>query len=207
MTEITGAPKRSNPPPIIVRTPIAVLVAGDLLLPPDQPYPWPFKREEHSTLAWWRALPADSFGSADHEHLRKALRKISILHVDEGFAAALRGETYAAIGAALAAMPISEITLQVEIVMTSLLSAAPNRNAVACLVLAQVVGLTDLDHPLSVAIAGSWLSYGMRHSSDPDKFGEAAAIFWREFENPQDAGKMDAVQVNEAPTLLTEPRA
>ena len=104
-------------------------------------------------------------------------------------------------------MPISAITLQVDIVMTSLLSAALNRNAAACLVLAQVIGLTDLDHPLSVEIAGSWLSYGMRHSTDPDNFSEAAAILWREFGERQDAGKKAAVQVNEATSPLTGPRA
>ena len=83
--------------------------AGGPLLPTDRPSSWPFKREEHSALAWWRTLPADSIHGADRRHLLATLRQISVLH---GLQAALRGETDGAIGAALAAMPVSAITFR-----------------------------------------------------------------------------------------------
>ena len=213
MTEVAGLTKRSNMPgcPIIGSTPSVgqerMLLADGPLLPTDRPRSWPFKREEHSALAWWRTLPADLIHGADRRHLLVTLRQISVLNGDDDLRAALRGETDGAIGAALAAAPISAITLQIDIVMTSLLSAALNRNATACLVLAQVIGLTDLGHPLSVAIAGSWLTFGKRHSADPDKFSEAAAILRREFGERQHTGSKAVVKVNEATSPLTEPRA
>lgn len=212
MTGVTGMPKRYDVPgcPIIGSMSSVgqdeILLADDLVLPTGRPHPWPFKREEHLALVWWRTFPADSFHGADHQHLLTTLRQIGVVHGGEDLRAALRGETDAAIGAALATMPISEITLQIDIAMSTLLSAALNCNAAACLVLAQVIGLTDLDHPLSVAIAGSWLTYGMRHSTDPDKFSEAAAILWREFGERQDVGNEVVIQVSEVRSPLTEPR-
>jgi hypothetical protein len=54
-----------------------------------------------------------------------------------------------------------------------------------------VIGLSDLPHSLS-AIAGSWLSYGMRHSTDPDKFSEAAAILQQAFRERRLGGEAGA---------------
>ena len=63
MTEVTGLTKPSNMPgcPIIGGTPSVgqegMLLADGPHLPTDRPSSWPFKREEHSALAWWRTLP------------------------------------------------------------------------------------------------------------------------------------------------------
>jgi hypothetical protein len=211
MTEVTGMPKRSNMPsyPIIGSTPSVgqevILLADGPLLPTDRPLPWPFKREEHSVLAWWRTFPADSFHGADHQHLLTTLRQIRVIHGDDDLRAALRGETDAAIGAALATMPISEITLQIDIAASTLLSSALNCNAAACLVLAQVIGLTDLAHPFAIELAGSWLCFGMRHSTAPDQFSEAAAILWQTFRERQAVREKAGAPFNEAVPPMVEP--
>lgn len=138
--------------------------------------PWPFKSEDHSALAWWRMLPPDSINTSDRELLRRLLGQIVVLHGDSEQAAALRGDTDAAIGAALATMPISEITLQTDIVMTTVLSSAVCGNATSALVMAQVLGLTDLDHPFAIPLAAAWFAHGLRHSIDPDKFWQSKAV-------------------------------
>ena len=88
--------------------------------------PWPFKSEDHAVLVWWRMLPPDSINSSDREFLPTLLRQIVVLGGDSELAAALHGDADAAIGAALATMPISEITLQIDIAMTTVLSSALN---------------------------------------------------------------------------------
>jgi hypothetical protein len=198
--------------PKIVSTPTVgqkvTLLADGTPLSMDWPSPWPFKREEHSALAWWRTFAADSFHDADREHLLMMLRRVSILRGDEELATALHGAADAAIGAALATMPIDKITLQVDIAMTALLSVALNRNGAASLVMAQVIGLTDLAHPFAMELAGSWLSYGMRHSTAPDKFGEAVAVLWESFQERHAVADKAGAHFDEAAALLAaEPDA
>jgi hypothetical protein len=142
----------------------------------ERPSPWPFRLQDISPLAWWRTLPPDAFGEPDQLLLVATLRQISVFHGDMDLAAALRGDAQAAIQVALAAMPITEITLRVDIGMTALLSSALNRNAASALVMAQVIGLTDLDHSVETFLAASWFSHGLQHSSDPLKFSKAEAV-------------------------------
>ena len=47
--------------------------------------------------------------------------------------------------------------------------------------MAQVLGLTDLDHPFAIPLAASWYAYGLRHSMDPDKFRQAKAVLTAAF--------------------------
>src|SRR5258708_3270240 len=123
--------------------------------------PWPLKPDDISPLAWWRTLPSDAFGDTERVLLLATLEQIDVLHGGDDFEAALEGDPSAAIGIALTLMPIEEVTLLTDIAGTALLRCALERNAAAALVLAQVVGLTDLGH--SSALAASWLVYG-RHS-------------------------------------------
>jgi hypothetical protein len=78
-------------------------------------------------------------------------------------------------------MPIEELTLKADIAMTALLLCALERNAAAALVLAQVLGLTDLGHSFATELAASWLIYGRRYAADPYKFYEAETVLLEAF--------------------------
>jgi hypothetical protein len=144
-------------------------------------HPWPFKAEDSSPLAWWRTLPSDTFGEAERLILLETLGQIEVLHGGDDFAAALDGEPSAAVGVALSLMPIKEVTLQTDIALSSLLRCAVERNAAAALVLAQVLGLSDLGHPYAIELAASWLAYGKRCSDSPLKFSKAETVLLTAF--------------------------
>ena len=97
------------------------------------------------------------------------------------FAAALKGDPAAAIGVAFSLMPVEEMTLKVDIAMTALLRCVLERNAAAALVLAQILGLSDLGHPYAIELAASWLAYGKRSSESPLKFSKAETILLAAF--------------------------
>ncbi|QAU45893.1 hypothetical protein XH91_11345 [Bradyrhizobium guangzhouense] len=86
----------------------------------------------------------------------------------------MQGDADAAIDAAVARRPISEITLQTDIVMTAVLHSALCGNATSVLVMAQVLGLTALDHSFALPLAASWLAHG--HSHEPAKLYQAKAV-------------------------------
>ena len=151
-------------------------------------HPWPFKAEDSSPLAWWRTLSSEAFGEAERLLLRATLEQINVLHGDDDFAAALKGDPAAAIGVAFSMMPIKEVTLQADIAMSSLLSCAVERNAAAALVLAQITGLTDVGHPYAIELAASWLAHGRRSSDDPSKFSKAETVLLAAFRDPHRYG-------------------
>src|SRR5689334_21018412 len=90
----------------------------------DNATAWPLKAEDGSPLAWWRMLPAETFGKAECLQLRATLEQINVLHGDADFAAALRGNATAAIDVAFTVAPIEEVSLTSDIAMTALLSCA-----------------------------------------------------------------------------------
>ena len=143
--------------------------------------PRPFKADGISPLAWWRTLPPDAFGDAERLLLLATLEQIDVLHGGDDFAAALKGDPAAAIGVAFSLMPVEAMTLKVDIAMTALLQCALERNAAAALVLAQVLGLTDLGHPFATELATSWLAYGRRFSENPRKFSKAETVLLAAF--------------------------
>jgi hypothetical protein len=147
--------------------------------PPDRP--WPFKAADVSPLHWWRTLPPDAFRDAEQILLRTTVERIGVLHGDEDLAVALAGDAAAAIGVAFSLMPIEKTTLTVDIAMTALCRCALAPNAAAALVMAQVIGLTDLDHGLATALAWSWYTYGLRYSSNSRKFSHAGAVLLTAF--------------------------
>lgn len=147
----------------------------------NRPRPWLFAPSDTSPLAWWRMLPSNAFGDAECLHLLTTLKQIDVLHGGDDFAAALEGDPSAAIGVAIALMPIEELTLKADIAMTALLMCALERNATAALVLAQVLGLTDLGHAFVTELAASWLAYGRRYAADPRKFHEAETVLLEAF--------------------------
>ncbi|WLB23884.1 hypothetical protein [Bradyrhizobium japonicum] len=149
--------------------------------------PWPFKAEDGSPLAWWRMLPSQAFGEPDRLHLRATLEQLNVLHAEHDLMVALKGDAAAAIEVTFTLMPMSEISLKTDIAMTALLRCAREGNAAACLVLAQVLGLTDLDHPYARELANSWLSYGQLCSENPREFSNAVDVLLTAFhERPQE---------------------
>jgi hypothetical protein len=146
-----------------------------------RPYPWPFGPQDTSPLAWWRTLPSDAFGDAERLLLLATFEQIDVLHGGDDFAAALEGDPSAAIGVAFSMMPIEEVTLRADVAMTALLRCVLERNAAAALVLAQVLGLTDLGHAYARELAASWLAYGRRCSETPRKFSNAATVLLTAF--------------------------
>jgi hypothetical protein len=138
---------------------------------PDRP--WPFKAADISPLEWWRTLPSDAFRDAEQILVPTTLERIGVLHGGDDLAAALAGDAAAAISAAFSLMPIEETTLTVDIAMTALCRCALAPNAAAALVMAQVIGLTDLNHGLATELAASWYTHGLRYSSNARKFSQA----------------------------------
>jgi hypothetical protein len=137
--------------------------------------PWPFSIEDGTPLAWWRLLPPSLLRGSE-QLVRNTLNDIAVLRGGDEFGAALRGDAAAAIGVALAAMPIDDVELRVDIAMTTLLSTALEPNASSALVMAQIIGLTVLDHPFGAALASSWLDFGRQHAADPQNFIEAEVV-------------------------------
>ncbi|MEH2567139.1 hypothetical protein [Bradyrhizobium sp. AZCC 2289] len=154
----------------------------DLTLPEPATRPWPFNREDASPLAWWRTLLSGAFGDAERLLLLTTLEQIDVLHGGDDFAAALKGDPSAAIDVAFSMMPVEEMTLKVDIAMTALLRCVLERNVAAALVLAQVLGLTDLGHAFATELAASWLAYGKRYSDNPRKFSEAETVLLTAFQ-------------------------
>ena len=153
-----------------------------------QAKPWPLKEDCTSPLAWWRTLAPDAFDNAERLLLTATLKQIDVLHGGDDFAAALERDPAAAIGVAFSMMPIEEMTLKVDIAMTALLRCVLERNAAAALVLAQVLGLTDIGHPFATELAASWLAYGRRSSDNTRKFRKAETVLLAAFRERHHCG-------------------
>ncbi|WGS18637.1 MULTISPECIES: hypothetical protein [unclassified Bradyrhizobium] len=125
---------------------------------------WPFNPQDVSPLAWWRTLSSDLFRDAPHLLVRATLERITLLHGDNRFATALRGDPAAAIAEAFSLMPISEITLKTDIAMTAALQCVLDGDAAASLVLTNVLCRTQLDHPFALEVAASWSAQNGRRS-------------------------------------------
>ena len=146
---------------------------------------WPFRAKDSSPLAWWRTLPPAALCEPERLILHATLEQIGMLHGGEEFAAALAGDPAAAIGVAFSLMPIEEMSLTSDIAMTALLLCSLQRNATAALVLAQVLGLTELGHPYGSELAHSWLAYGRLFSDDRHKFRDAETVLLAAFHERQ----------------------
>ncbi|WP_445219751.1 hypothetical protein ACKWRH_06230 [Bradyrhizobium sp. Pa8] len=82
---------------------------------------WPFTPQDFPPLAWWRTLPSNLIRDAEHLLIIDTLDTIRVMDRHDQFAAALSGDAAAAVGVALSLLPIDEMTLTVDIVMTALL--------------------------------------------------------------------------------------
>jgi hypothetical protein len=150
---------------------------------------WPFKAKTCSPLTWWRQLPPEAFGDTERLQLVDTIGRIGVLRGGADIAAAMRGDATAAIGAVLDLMPVGEMTLQIDITMTALVCAALDGSAAGALVVAQVIGLTDLGHELNIELAAAWLAHGKRYSAEPDKFSDAEVVLMAVFEEHRNNGE------------------
>lgn len=150
--------------------------------------PSPFEAEDNSPLTWWRTLPPEAFGHSERRLLQETLEQIDVLHGGDDFVAALAGNPSAAIDVVFSLMPLEEVTLTADIAMTALLRCTLGHNATTALVMAQVLGLTDLGHSHATEFAASWLAYGRRHSETPHKFADAEFVLFTAFRERQRNG-------------------
>lgn len=128
-----------------------------------QPSSWPFSPTDASPLTWWRTMPADLLGDAEHLLLKQTINKIGVLRGRE-WVSAMHGDAAASIEIALAVLPISKLTLEVDLAMTTLTLNALGGNTAAALVLSNVLQRTSLDHPFSKELSVSWLVLNLRRA-------------------------------------------
>ena len=120
------------------------------------PSSWPFSPQDVTPLEWWRTMPADRLGDAQHQILRETLEKISLMQ-DRRWLSAMHSDAAACIAVAVETVPIDLITLEVDLAMTALLLHALDSSAGAALVLAHVLRRAPLDHPFAKELSVSWL--------------------------------------------------
>jgi hypothetical protein len=127
------------------------------------PSAWPWSPEDFSPIEWWRSLPADCLGDAQHLLLRTTLDKICVMKGRE-WLSAMRGDAAAGIAIAVEMLPITEITLEVDLAMTALSLGALDGNAAAAVVLSQLLSRAPLDHPFAKELSVSWLVLNLRRA-------------------------------------------
>ncbi|OSI65601.1 hypothetical protein BSZ21_21020 [Bradyrhizobium canariense] len=135
--------------------------------------PWPFSSQDTPPLAWWRTLPSDKLRDAEKLLLLVTLERIEVLRGPAELHAAQRGDAAAAIAAALSVTPIQDFTLEVDIRMTALLRCAAEGDSAAALVLANLLGRTDLD--LATELSASWFARHIHRSPHRRSFSTKEA--------------------------------
>jgi len=137
------------------------------------PSSWPWSPEDFSPIEWWRSLPADYLGDAQHLLLRATLDKICVMNGRE-WLSAMHGDAAASIAIAVEMFPITEITLEVDLAMTVLMLGALDGNAAAAAVLSQLLRRAPLDHPFAKELSVSWLVLNLRRALDTSKLHDKA---------------------------------
>jgi hypothetical protein len=122
--------------------------------------PWPFNLGDVTPLEWWRTMPANHLGDVQRLHLSATLEKIWVMK-DRQWLSALRGDAAASIAIAIGAMPIDQVTVEVDLAMSALALCALEGSAGAAVVLAHVVKRTALDHPFGKDLSASWLALNL----------------------------------------------
>ncbi len=108
-------------------------------------------------------MPADHLGDAQLSHLRATVAKISVMK-DRQWLSALQGDAAASIAIAIGAMPIGQITLEVDLAMSALALCALDGSAGAALVLSHILRQTPLDHPFGRELSASWLALNLHRA-------------------------------------------
>jgi hypothetical protein len=134
---------------------------------------WPWSPDDFSPIEWWRSLPADRLGDAQHLLLRATLDKICVMKGHE-WLSAMQGNAAASIAIAVEMFPIGEITLEVDLAMTVVMLSALDGNAAAALVLSRLLGRAPLDHPFAKDLSVSWLVLNLRRALNASKMPDQA---------------------------------
>lgn len=124
---------------------------------------WPFNPDDVSPLQWWRTLPADHIGDAQHLLLRAAMEKIGLIKGRE-WLTSLHSDAATSVAIALGALPITELSLEVDLVMSALMVSALGGNAGSVQVLSHILRLAPLDHPFARELSISWLALNLRRA-------------------------------------------
>jgi len=145
---------------------------------------WPYCAEDGHPLGWWRMLPPHMLRDAERCLVGSALEGLAVIGGGKKVAAALAGDAASAISVALSLVPLREVTLQVDVAMTALLSCALNGDPAAVLVLAHILGRAQWGDPDAEELGLAWLGRHVARPMDPQQFAASeatlAAAFARE---------------------------
>ncbi|ABE64498.1 hypothetical protein Nham_3778 [Nitrobacter hamburgensis X14] len=106
-------------------------------------------------------MPADRLNDAQHLLLRATLEKVSLIKGRE-WLSGMRGDAAASIAIALHCLPITTVTLEVDLAMNAVALHALGGDAASALVLSHILRRVPLDHPFARDLALSWLALNLR---------------------------------------------
>ena len=135
---------------------------------------WPLHPDDVSPLQWWRTMPVDHLGDAQHLLLRATLQNISAIKGRE-WLAGLRDNAALCVAAALGALPIIEISLKIDLAMSALTVSALGGDAGSVLVLSHILRRVPLDHPFARELSVSWLVLNLRRALEAKAIAKARA--------------------------------
>ena len=118
------------------------------------------------------AIAPASAGGAEHLQVTAALDGLAVMGGGTEAAAALAGDATAAVGMALSLIPLRVVTLQIDIVMSALLSCALAGDPASVLVLSHVLGRCQWGDPSAEELGLAWLD---RHKACPISSEQFAA--------------------------------
>jgi hypothetical protein len=124
---------------------------------------WPFDPDDVTPLQWWRTMPADRLNDAQHLLLRATLEKVSLIKGRE-WLSAMRGDAAASIAIALHCLPITTVTLEVDLAMSAVALHALGGNPASALLLSHILRRVPVDHPFARDLAVSWLAFNLRRA-------------------------------------------
>jgi hypothetical protein len=130
---------------------------------PGQDISWSFDPDDVTPLQWWRTMPADRLNGAQHLLLRATLEKVSLIKGRE-WLSGMRGDAAAGIAIALHCLPITTVTLEVDLAMSAVALHALGGDAASALVLSHILRRVPMDHPFARDLARSWLALNLRRA-------------------------------------------
>lgn len=176
---VTAAPNTSIPSSAVHPTPLNKLADVD----GDATSLWPF---DVSPLQWWRTMPADQLGDAQHLLLRATLQNIATV-TERQWLVGLHEDAAACIRIALRALPITEIALEIDLAMSFLTVSALGGNAGSALVLSHILRLVPIDHPFGKELSVSWLVLNLRRALEAKEAAKGRAVETRRAPTSSDA--------------------
>ena len=124
---------------------------------------WPFDPDDVTALQWWRTMPADRLKDAQHLLMRSTLETVSLIKRQE-WLGGLRGDAAAGIAIALHCLPVTAVTIKIDLAMSTVALHALEDDAASALVLSHVLRRVALEHPFARDLAASWLALNPRRA-------------------------------------------